>query len=196
MRSALSPRFKIKDVAVDREALQKARINFTPGALNGPIPGLPVAQDIDLYVVILKHNPPQNSPVCMGLGVHADHGLLRTGASSYACYDFVLVDPKTGKIIYAALGQLSPKWPMALPMQSADGDMVPKPPATPTPEQSARLRQEMISYLDDSIPEMMLRHNLTDRSIHYIPGVPQDNDIKGIAVPPETVTAAPPPPSQ
>jgi len=190
MRDALSKRLKIKDLTVNRDAVYKARINFAPGATNGPIPGLPTAQDIDLYVVILKHAPAESSPVCMGLGIFANHGWLATSASDYACYDFVLVDPKTAKPVTAVVGTLSPKWPMALPMEVIDGALAPKPPAGLTPDQSDKLQAKMIAYLDDSIPEMMLRFGLTDMTIRYIPGARVDKDLGAS----ESDATAPPPP--
>jgi len=175
MRAALSKRFVVKDAAADRAQLSQARINFTAGADNGPLPGLQVSKDIDMYLVALKHAAPYNSPRCMGLGVYGSKGLFSSNATAYACYDFVLVDGRTLKPVFAAFGTLSPKWPVVVPMQPVDGALWPKTPEL-SPEQNDKLRAILTSYLDDSVPEMMLRLGLTDMTINYIPGVKADSE--------------------
>jgi hypothetical protein len=191
IRAHLSKRLTVKDLPVDRAKLAQARVAMGPGAVNGPIAGLQPSSDVDLYLVILKHAPQSNNPVCMGLGVYGAKGLFGSNATAFACYDIVLADPHTLKPVFGVLGILSPAWPMPVPIKNVGGALWPNPPTSLTSDQSAGFKMEMTAFLDDSVPEMLLRLGLTDMKIVYIPGV-QPEDAETAVAPPATATAASP----
>lgn len=192
IRAHLSKRFTVKDVPADRTQLARARVAMGPGAVNGPIAGLQPSQDVDLYLVLLKHAPQTDSPVCMGLGVYGAKGLFGSNAMAYACYDFVLVDPHTLKPVFGSLGTLSPAFPIPVPMTNVGGALWPNPPTSLSADQSTGLKAVLMPYLDDSVAEMLLRYGLTDMQLAFIPGVQADEAETATAVAQPAQTAAPP----
>src|ERR1043166_3533834 len=189
IRAHLSTRFTVKDVPADRAQLAQARVAMGPGAVNGPIAGLQPRQDVDLYLVLLKHAPQIDSPVCMGLGVYGSKGLFGSNAMAYACYDFLIVDPKTLKPVFGMLATLSPAFPMPVPMTNVGGALWPNPPTALSADQSAGLKAVLMPYLDDSVADMLLRFGLTDMQLAYIPGV-RAEDAETSAAPPQPAATA------
>ena len=162
-RSALGKRFTIKDIDFDRAALAQARFLDGDGKWVSAVPALKPSQDVDAYVVILKHPLRLGRSVFDGAGVGVwNHSLpaAREETAIFANYAIALVDARTLELIVGLVGTMDTSVPIRKPYKLIDNGLW-RASAPLSSETSSEVQETLTSLFANSVPETLLRLQLT-----------------------------------
>jgi hypothetical protein len=164
--ASLDKKFTVKPVSADRAKLAKLDLRFTDAALNTPVDGLSPSNDVDAYVVVVKHTsqmqPAWDTVSGLGIWYWTPMGDERSGV--YANYTIMLVDAHSLKPIWMVWGVTSPARPSRTVYREVPNGIWPDKD-TLSPAQAATVKQTLSDELSDSIPETLLRMGLTGMMI-------------------------------
>jgi hypothetical protein len=172
IRSAIGKRFAVKDVAVDREHLSRARLDDSGGNVEAVFPGLNARDDVDAFVIVVKR------PMLLwkhghaaGLGVFNQATETNAAGSSevYASYAVAVLDAHSLKLIRYAKGTVGPPYSTQVPRRDIDTSLWPENGAALTRAQSAGIENGLLTLMNDSIADTMLRMGLTGTTIAPTP---------------------------
>ena len=169
-RGELSKRFTIKNISINRDALMASQIADDAGNYTPAFSGLQTTSDVDAYVVIIKHPPSfaaydgrvvGNEPGSRGIGLWRTKVLgYDAHINAYLSYAVAVIDARTLKIIRWSESTASPKYAQALPLQEVDSKLWTTNSATLTTDQREVIRQNLVTLINDSIPETLLHLRL------------------------------------
>jgi hypothetical protein len=165
MRGNLSSQFTVKDAGEARSALLQASL-FTPdGKARDTLTELPARDDLDAYLVVLKHPRNFQGMNCAGLDVCRFGGLMHATNFLGADYVVVLVDAHTRKVLAWHVGVTSPQFAMELPVEEIGDELWPKAPPQASAGQLEQVHGDFVRLIDDSVPETLLHMLLTGKMI-------------------------------
>jgi hypothetical protein len=162
--AGLDKHFTPVTVPVDRAKLATLMLG-DPNAAKDPVPGIvPGTPGVDLYIVLAKRRGTATSDNTSGIAMWNrridDYGGI------FSQYAVVLVEPKTARMVIAAQGASSPKFPSVLPYHATAKTDLPDPGAAGfTPAQADTAHTLLSQMMGDSIDEMLLRLRLSGRKI-------------------------------
>jgi hypothetical protein len=175
---ALDKHFVPASVPVDRAKLASLTVGMDQKLDTlPPVDGISPGAGVDLYVMLVKL---RTKPV----GGISGLAMWDTGADfadALVDYAIALVDPKTARIVFLHRGVTSPKFPSELPMRVTMKANMPNPGAGFSPEQASTLHTLYSGIMADSIPETLLRMELTGRKIEAGGGDLADASVDGAA---------------
>lgn len=162
--SLLDKHFTPVTVPVDRAKLATLVLG-DPSVAKLPVPGIaPGTPGVDLYVVLAKIHGTAASDNTTGLAMWGRH--IDDFGGIFCQYAVVLVEPKTARMMFAASGVSSPKFPSVLPYRATPKTDLPAPGAAGfTPGQADAAHTLLTQMMNDSIEEMLLRLHLSGRKI-------------------------------
>jgi hypothetical protein len=160
-RSAIAPRFVVKDVPVDRNAFSHASLIDADNKLNPQFPGLNQTDAVDAYLAFVKLREPLSEIMMSGNGIGMSHNAMIPTTTLFAYYAVALVDARTLKLIAATADVASPNLPSSKPSLDVADSLWPDDPASLTAEQTADIQKVVRQLLVDTCHESMLRLGLT-----------------------------------
>ncbi len=162
---ALDKHFVPASVPVDRAKLAGLTVGMDQNLDSlPPVDGISPGAAVDLYVMLVKLRTKPAGGVA-GLTMWDASGAGADFADALVEYAVALVDPKTARIVFLHRGVASPKYPSELPMRVTMKTNMPNPGAGFSPEQASALRTLYSTIMTDSIPDTLLRMELTGRKI-------------------------------
>lgn len=165
MRSKLSSQFTLKDATAARAILFHTRLFSPDGKVRDTLPELPVRDDLDAYLVVVKRSRDVQGMSCAGLNVCHFGALLNSANLLGADYVIALVDARTRKVLGWHVGVTSPQHATELPDEVVDNSLWPANPPAASANQLAAIHADLLGLLDDSVPETLLDMLLTGKMI-------------------------------
>lgn len=165
-RELLEKRFEVKDVPFDRSTLANTQLLDDDGKWVSKVPALAPSQDVDAYVVILKHplrTGAGNRPA--GLGVWNQTILFKPQTAVFANYAIALIDARSLNLMVGLTGAMDTSFPIRRPFQIVDNDVWPEKATPAAAELPGKIRETVTSLLENSVRETLLRMQLTDSVI-------------------------------
>jgi len=162
-RSVLEKRFTLKDIDFDRAALAQARFLDGDGTWVSAVPALKPSQDVDAYVVILKHPLRLGRSGFEGAGVGVwNHSLLaaRVETAIFANYAIALVDARTLELIVGLVGTMDTSFPIRKPYKLVDNGLW-RASGPLSSEISSKVHETLADLFANSVAETLLRLQLT-----------------------------------
>jgi hypothetical protein len=186
VRDALAPDYRIKSVAVDREALDKQGWSIAKDKDGILVPGLPESGEVDAFLVILKLNGKTAWHNAAGLWHFAP---LIGGNHAYVVADYLmlLVDAKTHKSIAGRIGTMNAKSAHSRPLVKVEDSYWPKSKSKSTdkdmalsPQAATAIRAVLHDLLRDSIPETLYRMGMAVREQPADADLPPELQLKPV----------------
>lgn len=178
-RDAIGTQFTIKNVAVDMSQLRQAGLVDDKLSYNPDLRGLTATEDVDAYLVFLKHRFQFRGSNTQGKGA----GIVRfaslfSGVTNvFAYYDVALVDAHSLKVIRASSAVIDPSFTNASPSTSVESALWPASAKQMTAQQKEKVRALISGFLSQSVKETLLRLNLTNMMIVDSWPLPTENTM-------------------
>lgn len=167
-KTAMGTRFTIVNANIDRAALESAPLVDAQGHVATSFPGLQPSNDVDAYVLFVKMPLADEAG---GVGMQHSETLFVEGPQTdlFANYAVAVIDAHTLRPIVIDKATTSPKMSAPTPTLKVDNAMWPAQVGTLTPEEAAKIHQALSNLLGDSVPETLLRMELTGMTISGAP---------------------------
>jgi hypothetical protein len=162
----LDKQFSVKTVPVDRAALAKISPPANSASFAPPTHGLTPTQDVDLYILVLKH-----TTTWMGLDDLSGVGMWNQTPFGdevtrvFADYTLAVVDAHTLRPILVRTGVMSPHWPQPQPIRTIDNSAFPKDWKTLSDDQAMTVHKAIMDMMTDSLGETLLHMSLTGQMV-------------------------------
>lgn len=166
-REAVGTAFEVKNVPVDRTEVGKSRLLDDKLAFNPQLRGLSPADEVDAYLVFLKHpfTFRESRTRGQGAGMVRFFGLFHSDTIVFMYYDVALIDARTLKVIRASSAAIDPAFSNTSPSLGVPAELWPDSADKTTAGQKDKLRGIVMRLLGQSEKETLLRMDLTNKMI-------------------------------